>query len=72
MRKADEKVYIAIKNFINQYNYAPTIRQLCELTGLSSTSTVKARLDSLEKSGYIYIDKDDNNKSLCRTIKIIK
>lgn len=65
MTNADMIVYNAIKEYINEKGYAPTIRELCELTGKSSTSTIHARLMSLEKSGYI---KTHNGK--CRTIQL--
>lgn len=33
--------------------YSPTVRELCELVGVSSTSTIVAYLKSLEHSGFI-------------------
>ena len=34
-------------------NYSPSVREICEATGLKSTSTVHAHLRVLEENGYI-------------------
>ena len=36
-----------------RYGFAPSIRELCKICNLSSTSTVAAHLKSLEDKGYI-------------------
>lgn len=38
---------------INSQGYPPTVREICEAVGLSSTSTVHGHLSRLEKKGYI-------------------
>ncbi|ACB85086.1 transcriptional repressor LexA [Natranaerobius thermophilus] len=49
-----------IYNFINDYasknGYPPSVREICQGVGLSSTSTVHLHLSSLEKQGYIRRD----------------
>lgn len=47
------EIYQGIKKYYNTYGYFPTIREICELTGRSSTSTIKDHLTKLEKKGYI-------------------
>lgn len=37
-------------------SFPPTVREICEATGIKSTSTVHAALSSLEKEGYIIRD----------------
>lgn len=67
LTKKQEKVYLAIKNFIEKNGYAPTIREINELINIKSTSTTFYKLLQLQKKGYItYVA----GKS--RTIKILK
>lgn len=42
-----------LKVQIRQKGYPPTVREICDAVGLSSTSTVHAHLETLEKKGYI-------------------
>ena len=67
MTRYQYNVYKAIKKFIEDNGYSPTIRELCDITGKNSAGTVQVHLRNLKKLGYItYID----GKS--RTIKITK
>lgn len=43
-----------IKEYINKEKMAPSIREICEIAGLKSTSTVHSYLNRLESKGYIY------------------
>lgn len=47
------EIYQEIKKYYNTYGYFPTIREICEITGRSSTSTIKDHLIKLERKGYI-------------------
>lgn len=42
-----------LQTYIKEHGFSPTVRELCGLTGLSSTSTVKGYLDRLEEKGII-------------------
>lgn len=42
-----------LKTEIRQNGYPPTVREICDAVGLSSTSTVHAHLETLERKGYI-------------------
>ena len=42
-----------LKSEIRQHGYPPTVREICDAVGLSSTSTVHAHLETLERKGYI-------------------
>ena len=67
LTKKQEKLYLAIKNFIEKNGYAPTIREINEIINIKSTSTTFYKLLQLQKKGYItYV----NGKS--RTIKLLK
>ena len=60
-----EKILTVIKKFIAEKGYAPTIRELCNLCGLSSTATMFVHLKNLTNKGYI---KQTENKF--RTIEL--
>lgn len=49
--KRREKVYIAIVNYQQEHGYSPTIRELCDLVGLKSTSTVHVHVQKLIQEG---------------------
>ncbi len=42
-----------IRDFCRRYGYPPTIRQLCELVGASSPSTVRQDVVALRRKGYL-------------------
>ena len=60
-----EEIYNVIKDSILNKGYPPSVREIGELVGLKSTSSVHAHLNSLEKKGFI---KKDPTKP--RTIEI--
>ena len=66
LTKKQEAVLTALKKYMARKGYPPTVRDLCEATGLSSTATVQVHLDNLQIKGYI---NKDNRKN--RTIEIL-
>ena len=46
-------VLSALAGFIERNGYSPTVRNLCELVGRSSPSTVYHQLVALEQKGYV-------------------
>ena len=67
MTEKQEELYLAIKSFINKNGYAPTVRELNEITNIKSPATTFGKLIQLKKKGYItYIE------GKARTIKILK
>jgi len=60
------KIMEYIKNELSLRGYPPSIREICQAVGLSSTSSVHAHLNTLEEKGYI---KKGTNKR--RAIEII-
>ncbi|MBC5799024.1 MAG: transcriptional repressor LexA [Candidatus Eremiobacteraeota bacterium] len=55
---SDRQTHIleAIRSYTKQYGYPPSVREIGQLVGLSSSSTVQAHLRSLEKQGFIRRD----------------
>ena len=58
-------IYDYIRDCIQNKNFSPTVREICEEVGIKSTSTVHYYLQILEEKGYIV--KDPLKK---RTIKL--
>ena len=52
---SQQKVYDYLKSRAEN-GLPPTVREICQATGLKSTSSVHAHLKSLEKAGYITRD----------------
>ena len=48
-----QKVYDFVRKEIKRNGYAPSVREICDGVGLSSTSTVHAHLETLRKKGYV-------------------
>ncbi len=59
------EIYNYIRDCIQNRNFSPTVREICEEVGIKSTSTVHYYLQMLEEKGYIV--KDPLKK---RTIKL--
>jgi repressor LexA len=67
MNDTEIEVLSAIKEFIKENGFAPTVREIGEIVGLSSPSSVLDNLRKLKEKGYItYIEKKS------RTIKVVK
>lgn len=67
LTKTREKIFRAINEYIKKEGISPTVREICGLTGLKSTSTVHIHLKILEEEGYISTKKDSP-----RSIRILK
>jgi repressor LexA len=61
-----QKVLEVLRQYVRDHGYPPSVRDLGERLGLSSTSTVHGHLEALERKGYI---RRDPTKS--RTIDIL-
>lgn len=48
-----QMIYDFLKEEIRTKGYPPSIREICAVVGLSSTSTVHSHLETLERKGYI-------------------
>jgi len=47
------KIYVYLKDYVEEHNYAPSVRDICNAVGLTSTSTVHGHLTRLENKGFI-------------------
>lgn len=46
----------AIIEYIKEHQYSPTVREICDMTGLKSTASVHRYIDELLKSGLLETD----------------
>lgn len=53
MTAAQQELVDAVGRYWAENGYAPTVRDLCELTGRTSTSTIHAHLRRLQKAGIV-------------------
>lgn len=60
-----QKIFDFIKNVIDERGIAPSVREIGQAMGLSSTSSVQYHLNALEKAGYIQRD-----ANLKRTLRL--
>ena len=52
--------------YIAEHGYAPSVREICELTGLRSTSTVHRHLNIMLKKGMIETDSPEGSPRAIR------
>ena len=67
LTNTEETVFNAIKAFIGENEYPPSIRELSKITGLKSTGWIHANLCELKRKGYISFVCGAN-----RTIRVLK
>lgn len=67
LTKKQTSVFNVIRNYIIEQGISPTLRELCDITGIKSTSTVHGYLDRLQIKGYI-----TRHASSPRSIGVIK
>lgn len=61
-----KSILVFVREHIDQHGYAPTVREIGDQAGLSSTSTVHRHLERLKEDGYL----TDDQKSP-RTLQVV-
>ena len=56
--KVRQNILNCIISHIEEKGYAPTVRELCEMTGLKSTSSIHAHLTRMNDLGMIEVEMD--------------
>ena len=67
MSKSQYEVFKALKQYINEHKYSPSMRELCSITGKRSPATINVHLKSLKRLGFITYEEGKS-----RTIRILK
>lgn len=62
-----KKLLIRLCQFVDAKGYAPSLRELCFITGLASTKAVSDNLNTLQECGYI-----EREPRGARSIRILK
>lgn len=53
LKDKERDFYEDLKRFVKTFGYVPTMRELCKITGYTSSSTPFRYLSILEEKGYI-------------------
>ena len=61
-----EKVLDCIKKYQAEHGFPPSVREICEILGLSSPATVQSHINNLKKAGVIR-----NSSNKFRTIELL-
>ena len=67
MKEYQKRIYKVIKNYIEEYGYSPTYREIADLAYLNSPATIHHHMKILKELGYIDYEFNRN-----RTVRIIK
>lgn len=67
LTQSEKRLYNIIADYIEKKQHSPSIRELAELAGYRSSSTVHEKIKSLIQKGYIEME-----PGRPRTLKIVK
>ncbi len=67
LSERQKKILEILEKFQTQYGYPPSIREICDKTGISSTSVVNYYLEQLEQMGYI-----ERDRRVSRGVRVLK
>lgn len=67
LNEREEQILKAIMDYNNKNGFNPSIREIGEIVGLKSSSTVHKYLGSLEEKGYI-----ERKENCPRALKVVK
>ena len=67
MTERQREILETINNYIEKEGISPTVRELCDMTGIKSTSTIHGYIKRLQNQGYIHMIKGSP-----RSIRILK
>lgn len=66
LRPRQERILEFIREYLDEFNYPPTIREIGHAAGISSTSVVNYNLEKLEEMGYI-----ERNREVSRGLRLV-
>ncbi|MDP4972987.1 MAG: ArsR family transcriptional regulator, partial [Pontimonas sp.] len=67
LSEQQQKIQAFIEHSLDSRGVPPSMREICDNTGLSSTSSVSHQLSQLERAGYI-----KRHANTARTLEVIK
>lgn len=66
LRPKQERILEFIREYLDEHDYPPTIREIGKAVGISSTSVVNYNLERLEAMGYI-----ERNREVSRGLRLV-
>lgn len=63
-RQKREEILASIVGYINRYGYPPTVREIGELVGLKSPSTIQMHLTKMFKEGMLETDELSSSRAI--------
>ncbi|HOV78813.1 MAG TPA: transcriptional regulator [Bacillota bacterium] len=67
MTEIQQKIYNAIREFIQVKGYSPSVREIGAIVGLRSSATIHEHLTKIRRQGYI-----DFEPGKSRTLRVLK
>ncbi len=67
LTEAQNELYTWIRNYVNEFQHSPSIRQMMQAMGLKSPAPIQSRLKHLQEKGYI-----SWQEGKARTLKIFE
>lgn len=67
MTEKQHEILLIIDEYIKKEGISPTVREICDIAGLKSSSTVHGYIKRLQKQGYIQMIKGSP-----RSMRVIK
>lgn len=67
LTEKESEILNAIIHFIDDNGYAPSVRELCKIVKIKSTSTVHTYLKGLQEKGFI-----QRKENFLRALRVIK
>lgn len=64
-------LYKKIKDYIEKNNFSPSFREMLDMSNFKSVSSIKQKIDKLEKIGLIATSRNASGNLIARTIKIL-
>lgn len=59
-----KQILNAVIKYIETHGYSPTVREICEMTGIKSTSTVQSHLRTMMREGTLETDAEGAPRAL--------
>ena len=72
INKTDRAILKVIEQYHKAHGYMPSYREICELSGISSSSSVQGHMTKLFAFGYLETDLEEDKRSSSRAFRLGK
>ena len=70
LTEREKEILQTIIDYIEDNEYVPSVREICDMVGLKSPSTVHGHLKKLKDKGYI--ERKENSPRAMKVVKAVK